>query len=80
MMKLVLTFVSVFMFGLFQQETPKLNGTYRIVFEKKYEQQTFKMVFVDSIFKKVMPDAVMYKGKIKYEKLNLLEEFKNLMK
>ena len=68
MMKLLLTFVSVFMFGLFQQETPKLNGTYRIVFEKKYEQQTFKMVFVDSIFKKVMPDAVTYKGKIKYEK------------
>ncbi len=34
MMKLVLTFVSVFMFGLFQQETPKLNGTYRSVFEK----------------------------------------------
>ena len=67
-MKLLLTFLFVFMIGLFQQETPKLNGTYRIVFEKKYEQQTFKMVFVDSIFKKVMPDAVMYKGKIKYEK------------
>lgn len=67
-MKVLLTFLFVFMIGFFQQETPKLNGTYRIVFEKKYEQQTFKMVFVDSIFKKVMPDAVMYKGKIKYEK------------
>lgn len=67
-MKVLLTFLFVFMIGLFQEETPKLNGTYRIVFEKKYEQQTFKMVFVDSIFKKVMPDAVMYKGKIKYEK------------
>lgn len=67
-MKLALTFVCVFMLALVQQETPKLNGTYRIVFEKKYEQQTFKMVFVDSIFKKMMPDAVMYKGKIKYEK------------
>lgn len=67
-MKLLLTFLCVFTVGLFQQETPKLHGTYRIVFEKKYEQQTFKMVFDDSIFKKVMPDAVTYKGKIKYEK------------
>lgn len=67
-MKLLLVFIFIFMIGLFQQKTPKLNGTYRIEFEKKYEQQTFKMVFADSIFKKVMPDAVMYKGKIKYEK------------
>jgi len=67
-MKILIPLVLFFLLGLFQQETPKLNGTYRIVFEKKYEQQTFKMVFVDSIFKKVMPDAVMYKGKIKYEK------------
>jgi hypothetical protein len=67
-MKFVLTLICVSIFGLFYQETPKLNGTYRIVFEKKYQQQTFKMVFADSIFKKVMPDAVMYKGKIKYDK------------
>ena len=67
-MKFLLVFIFIFMIGFFQQVTPKLNGTYRIVFEKKYEQQTFKMVFADSVFKKLMPDAVMYKGKIKYEK------------
>ena len=67
-MKISITFACFFLFGLFQQDSPKLNGTYRIVFEKKHEQQTFKMVFVDSIYKKIMPDAVMYKGKIKYEK------------
>ncbi len=67
-MKLISTIIFLMFFGFIQQEPTKLNGTYRIEFEKKYEQQTFKMIFVDSIFKKVMPDAVMYKGKIKYEK------------
>jgi hypothetical protein len=67
-MKLVVVLLSTLFLGFIQQENPKLNGTYRIVFDKKYEQQTFKIVFVDSIYKKIMPDAVMYKGKIKYEK------------
>ncbi len=67
-MKLIITLIAIAVWGLNPQEATKLNGTYRIEFEKKYEQQTFKMVFADSIFKKVMPDAVMYKGKIKYEK------------
>ena len=67
-MKTFIIAITTFCLGLLLQENAQLNGNYRIVFEKKYEQQTFKMVFVDSIFKKVMPDAVMYKGKIKYEK------------
>lgn len=67
-MKQLLLFTILYIFSFIQQDNSKLNGTYRIVFEKKYEQQTFKMVFVDSIYKKIMPDAVMYKGKIKYEK------------
>ncbi|NHM06989.1 hypothetical protein G4D82_07125 [Flavobacterium sp. CYK-4] len=67
MRAIIITLIS-FLAGFLQQDTPKLNGNYRIVFEKKYEQQTFKMEFRDSIFKKIMPDAVAYKGKIKYEK------------
>ena len=67
-MKIFTIALLTFFAGLLHQENPKLNGNYRIVFEKKYEQQTFKIEFKDSIFKKVMPDAVMYKGKIKYEK------------
>lgn len=67
-MRVLIISLLAFIAGLFQQENPKLNGNYRIVFEKKYEQQTFKMEFRDSIFKKIMPDAVMYKGKIKYDK------------
>ncbi len=71
-MKLLLLLITTFFLSLVPQENPKLNGTYRIVFDKKYEQQTFKIVFVDSIYKKIMPDAVMYKGKIKYEKYRAL--------
>ena len=67
-MKLLLLLIATFFLSSISQENPKLNGTYRIVFDKKYEQQTFKIEFVDSIYKKIMPDAVMYKGKIKYEK------------
>ncbi len=67
----LLILISTFFYSM-QQENPKLNGNYRIVFEKKYEQQTFKIELKDSIFKKIMPDAVMYKGKIKYEKFRAL--------
>ncbi|WP_298222946.1 hypothetical protein [Flavobacterium sp.] len=67
-MKILIIAILTFLASLLPQENAKLNGKYRIVFEKKYEQQTFQMVFTDSVFKKVMPDAVMYKGKIKYEK------------
>ncbi len=67
-MKIFIIAFTTFCLGLLQQENAQLNGNYRIVFEKKYEQQTFKVEFKDSIFRKIMPDAVMYKGKIKYEK------------
>jgi hypothetical protein len=70
----IVAIVSVFI-SLLQQGNTKLNGSYRIVFEKKYEQQTFKMEFSDSIFKKIMPDAVMYKGKIKYEKFRAVLQY-----
>ncbi len=67
-MKVLIIAITTFCLGIFQQENVPLDGNYRIVFEKKYEQQTFKLEFKDTIFKKIMPDAVMYKGKIKYEK------------
>lgn len=67
-MKLFTSALASLLLLSFMQDIRKLEGTYRVVFEKKYEQQTFKMVFSDSVYKKVMPDAVAYRGKIKYEK------------
>jgi len=74
-MKIFLVAIVSIFISLFQQDNTKLNGAYRIVFEKKYEQQTFKMEFSDSVFKKIMPDAVMYKGKIKYEKYRAVLQY-----
>jgi hypothetical protein len=70
-MKFILFFISLLCSSV-QQEKPKLNGVYKIVFDKKYVQQNCQITFSDSIFRKVMPDAVMYKGKIKYEKFRAI--------
>ena len=36
-MKLIITLIAIAVWGLNPQEATKLNGTYRIEFEKKYE-------------------------------------------
>lgn len=46
----------------------KLEGKYRIEFEKKYQQQTYQITFQGDVYTKRWPDAVTSKGKIKYEK------------
>ena len=51
-----------------QQQNSKLNGKYRVEYDKKYAQGSYIISFSDSIFRKTMPDAVMYKGKINYGK------------
>ena len=50
------------------QEDKKLEGKYRIEFEKKYQQQTYQIMFDNDSYTKRWPDAVTSKGKIKYEK------------
>lgn len=57
---------------LLQPQQPKLVGTYRTEFEKKYQQQTYQLILKDSVFTKRWPDAVTSKGKIKYEKFTAL--------
>lgn len=71
-MKLLLIFITAFFSSIIQQEKPKLNGTYKIVFDKKYAQQVSQITFNDSVFKKIMPDAVMYKGIIQYQKYKVI--------
>jgi len=62
------------LFGLIsvmvQQEKTKCVGTYKVVYDKG--QQGYEIVFSDSTFVQKMPDAVSYKGKIKYEKFKVL--------
>jgi len=50
------------------QDNPKLNGVYRVEFDKKYELPTYQITFKDSIYTKKMADAVTYKGKVTYDK------------
>ena len=54
------------------QENPRLNGVYRVTFDKKYELQSYQITFSDSVYTKKMKDAVTYKGKIVYEKYKSL--------
>jgi spore cortex formation protein SpoVR/YcgB (stage V sporulation) len=53
---------------LLVQDNVRLNGTYKIEFDKKYAQQGYQITFSDSVYKKIMPDAVTSKGKIMYAK------------
>jgi hypothetical protein len=46
----------------------KLEGKYRVEFEKKYQSQTYQVIFKDDTYTKRWPDAVTSKGTIKYEK------------
>lgn len=56
-------------FSLFlPQETKKLEGKFRIEFEKKYQTQTYQIMFSNDTYTKRWPDAVTSKGVIKYEK------------
>ena len=71
-MKLIMIFISAFFTCFIQQEKPRLNGTYKMVFDKKYAQQISQITFNDSVYKKIMPDAVMYKGIIQYEKYKVI--------
>lgn len=50
----------------------KLNGVYRVEYDKKYELQGYQFTFSDSVYVKKMKDAVTYKGKIEYEKYKVL--------
>ena len=50
------------------QDNKKLNGVYRVEFEKKYQSQTYQLTFRDSTYVKRWPDAVTSKGIIKYDK------------
>ena len=51
-----------------QEKAPRLNGTYKVVYDKNYGLQPYTITFSDSTYIKKMPDAVTTKGKIHYEK------------
>lgn len=53
---------------LLPQQDQKLEGRYRIEFEKKYQMQTYQIIFDKDSYTKRWPDAVTSKGAIKYEK------------
>ena len=53
-----------------QQDAAKCVGTYKVVYDKG--QQGHEITFSDSTFVQKMPDAITYKGKIKYEKFKVL--------
>lgn len=67
-MKTVFIAMMIGLLGLTHQDKPQLNGNYRVEFDRKYELGSFKINFNGDTFEKIMPDAVSYKGKIKYEK------------
>jgi len=50
----------------------KLEGKYRIEFEKKYQAQTYQIAFSNDTYTKRWPDAVTSKGTIKYEKFTAI--------
>lgn len=67
-MKPFLFLTACLLLGFSQQPKSKLNGTYRVEFDKKYELQGFQLNFNEDTFTKVMPDAVSYKGPLDYGK------------
>lgn len=71
-MKTLLLLITVFFSCFIEQEKPKLNGVYKVEFDKKFAQQSYQMTFNDSVYKKRMPDAVTSTGKIKYEKFRAI--------
>ena len=50
----------------FIPQEARLKGTYKVVYDKG--QQGYQFTFGDSTYVKKMPDAITYKGLIKYEK------------
>jgi hypothetical protein len=56
-----------FLFASLQQ-APRINGKYRVEYDKNYGLQAFQVTFNDSTYSKRMPDAVTSGGKIRYEK------------
>ncbi|MFT3793193.1 hypothetical protein [Flavobacterium sp.] len=67
-MKTIFVLIAAAFIWLLPQETPKLNGHFRIEFDKKNGQPAYQITFNDSTFVKKMPDAITYKGKIEYSK------------
>ena len=56
---------AIAMFAFLSQET-RLKGTYTVIYDKG--QQGYQITFADSTYVKKMPDAITYKGLLKYEK------------
>lgn len=54
--------------GALLPQQQKLEGRYRIEFDKKYQQQTYQITLDKDSYTKRWPDAVTTKGTIKYEK------------
>lgn len=71
-MKALILIVTVAFSVFIQQESPKLKGTYRVEFDKKYQLQHFQLTFNDSTYVKRMPDAVTSNGKVLYGKYKIL--------
>lgn len=67
-MKVILTVILGAFFCIIQQGNGRLNGKYRVEFDKKYALPGYQITFNDSIYRKVMADAVMYKGRMNYGK------------
>lgn len=70
-MKLFSIIATGILYCLTQQDNAKLQGIYRVEFDKKYQSQTFQLTFKDSVYVKKMPDALTYKGKIVYQKFKV---------
>lgn len=67
-MKLPLLLFCTAFFFLIQKETPKLKGTYKVEFDRKYSFQTYTVTFDDSTYSIRLQDARTFKGKIAYAK------------
>ena len=69
-MKTFLLLFTAGIFALFQQEKPKLNGTYNVIYDKG-QQHSYKITFTDSMYAKKLADASIYKGRIDYGKFKV---------
>ena len=61
-----ITLILLCAFSIFQAK--KLQGKYKVEYDKKYELKSYEMTFTEDAYMKQMADAVYTKGKISYGK------------
>jgi len=71
-MKIFLIHLALIVCSFIPNQNAKLIGTYKVVFDKKYEKEGFNIIFKESTYTQIMPDAVTTVGVINYEKFKVL--------